>query len=81
MESHNALAESKVLKKHPYLVGKDDLRSTLNIEDLVERQKKQMVKEKKRMFSILCFDIRGSINPEIIVRSSMSIIDITQQDG
>jgi hypothetical protein len=33
------------------------------------------------MFSILRFDIKGSLNPASIVRTSMSIIDITQQDG
>jgi hypothetical protein len=80
---HNTLSESKVLKKHPYLVGKDDLSSTLALEDLVERQIKQMVnkEDKNRMFSILRFDIKGSINPESIIRSSMSRIDITQKDG
>jgi hypothetical protein len=33
------------------------------------------------MLSILHFDIKGSINPEIIVISSVSRIVITQQDG
>jgi hypothetical protein len=76
------LGESKFLKKYPYLVGKDDLSSTLDLEDLVERQKKHMInkEDKEQMFSILRFDIKGSINPESIVRSSMSIIDITQKD-
>jgi hypothetical protein len=65
------------------LVGKDDLSSTLDLGDLIERQIKQMVNkdDKKRMFSILRFDIKGSFNPTSIVRSSMSIIDIKQQDG
>jgi hypothetical protein len=33
------------------------------------------------MFSILIFDIKVSINPAIIIRTSMSRIDITRQDG
>jgi hypothetical protein len=37
--------------------------------------------DKKRMFSVLRFDIKGSINPASIIRSSMSRINITQQDG
>jgi hypothetical protein len=37
----NTLTESKVLKQHPYLVGQDDLSSTITLEDLVERQIKQ----------------------------------------
>jgi hypothetical protein len=56
--------------------------STLTLEYIVERQIKQMVnkEDKKRMFLILRFDIKGSIYPARIVISSMSIIDITQQD-
>jgi hypothetical protein len=83
MTRHNILSKSKVLKNHPYFMGNNYLSSTLELEDLIERQIKQMVNkdDKKRMFSILCFDIKGSINPASIVRSSMSIINITQQDG
>jgi hypothetical protein len=79
----NTLAESKVLKKHPYLVGKDDLSSTIIREDLIERQIKQMANkdDKKRMLSVLYFDSKCSINAASVVRSSMSRIDITQQDG
>jgi hypothetical protein len=79
----NTLAKSNVLKKNHYLMGRDDLISTLALEDLIERQIKQMVNkdDKKRMFSTLRFYIKGSINPASIVRSSMSRIDITQQDG
>jgi hypothetical protein len=77
------IRQIKSLEKYPYLVGMGDLSSTIALEDLIERQIKQMVNtdDKKRMFSILRFDIKGSINPESIVRTSMSRIDITQQDG
>jgi hypothetical protein len=79
----NTLAKYKVLKKHPYLIGKDDLSSTLALEDLVDPQIKQMVNthDKKRIFSVLRFYRKGSINPESTIRSSMLRIDITQQDG
>jgi hypothetical protein len=78
----NKLAESKVLKNHPYLVGKYDLSSNLFREDLIERQIIQMVNKEdtKCMFSILRFNINGSINPVSIVRSSVERSDITQQD-
>jgi hypothetical protein len=79
----NTLAKSKVLKKHPYLIGQDDLSSTLALADLVERQIKQKMvnkEDKKRMFSVLRFDIKGSINPASVIISPMSRIDITQQD-
>jgi hypothetical protein len=33
------------------------------------------------MFSVLRFDIKDSINPESVIGSFMSRIDITQQDG
>jgi hypothetical protein len=51
------------VKYHPELSDKDDLRSNLQREDLIENQLKKM------------------INPAIIIRSSMSIIDVTQEDG
>jgi hypothetical protein len=65
------------------MIGQDDLCSALALADLVERQIKQMVnkEDKNRMFSALRFDIKGSINPARIIRSSTSRIDITQQDG
>jgi hypothetical protein len=44
----NTLAESKALKKHPYLMGKDDLSSTLALEDLVERQIKHKSTKMRR---------------------------------
>jgi hypothetical protein len=44
-DERDTLAESKVLKKHPYLVGKYDLSSTLALEDLVEGQIQQMDNE------------------------------------
>jgi hypothetical protein len=56
---------------------------TLALADLAERQIKQMVnkEDKHRIFSVLRFDIKGSIDPASIIRSSVSRIDITQQDG
>jgi Mg2+/Co2+ transporter CorB len=80
----NILAESKVLKQHPYLVEKDDLSSTTTLEDVVEHQIKQIMVNKEdnnRIFLILHFDIKDSITSASIRRSSISRIDITQQDG
>jgi hypothetical protein len=79
----NTLNEPKFLKKHHYLIGKDDISSTIVLEALIERQIKQIVNkdDKKRMFSVLHVDTKGSINSASIVRSSMLRIDITQQDG
>jgi hypothetical protein len=51
----NTLAESKLFKKHPYLVEKDDLSSHLLRKDLIERQIKKMVNkdDKQCLFAIL----------------------------
>jgi hypothetical protein len=45
----NTLAESKVLKKHPYLVDKYDLSSKLLREDLIECEIQQ-IEDKKSLF-------------------------------
>jgi hypothetical protein len=35
---HNTLPEYKVLKKHHYFIGKDDISSALVLQDLIERK-------------------------------------------
>jgi hypothetical protein len=63
----NTLATLKVLEKHPYLVRKDDLSSTITLENLIEWQIKQIVNkdDKKRMFYIPSFNIKGQSTQKV----------------
>jgi hypothetical protein len=61
----------------------DYISSNLRREDLIENQLKQMInrEDKKCLFLILRRDIKGTINPASIIRSSISRIDVTLEDG
>jgi hypothetical protein len=74
-----SLAEYVVAKRHPTLSDIDDLSSTLQREDLIDNQIKQMINKenKKRLFIILCRDIKVTVNPASIIKSPMARIDVT----
>jgi hypothetical protein len=50
---------------------------------VIDNQLKQSInkEDKKRLFLVLLCDIKGAINPASIIRSPMTRIDVTIEDG